>query len=54
MFTPKVYLSIEPRKSITAGTQRFAETSLDQRQRVLGRGKAAGTTTVTTHSPESP
>ncbi|ALW85605.1 hypothetical protein AUC43_11185 [Hymenobacter sedentarius] len=51
VFTPKGYLAIEPRVSVTAGTQHFAETSLDQQQSRgfgRGRGKAAGTTTVTT------
>ncbi|SNC68290.1 hypothetical protein SAMN06265337_2242 [Hymenobacter gelipurpurascens] len=55
LFTPKGYLSIEPRVSVTAGTQSFAETSLvQQQQRGNGNGKGknpgtgSGTTTVTT------
>ncbi|WP_345122359.1 hypothetical protein [Hymenobacter antarcticus] len=52
VFTPRGYLAIEPRVSVTAGTQRFAETSLKQQ---IGRGNSKGpgrgkngTTTVTT------
>ena len=58
VFTPRGYLSIEPRVSLTAGTQRFAETSLEQ-QKLRGNaprtgpgrgngGSGGGTTTVTT------
>lgn len=52
VFTPKGYLALEPRVSVTAGTQRFAETSLRQQ---IGRGNGhgrgnngGGATTVTT------
>ncbi len=52
VLTPKGYLSIEPRVSVTAGTQSFAETSLVQqvkRGNNPGRGPGkGGTSTVTT------
>ena len=52
IFTPKGYLAVEPRVSVTAGTQRFAETSIVQqvqRGNNPGRGRGnGGTRTVTT------
>ncbi len=51
VFTAEDYVSIEPRISATAGTQRFAETSLVQQvQRGNGHGNSgnAGKTTTTT------
>ena len=39
VFTPKGYLAIEPRVSVMAGTQRFAESSLQQQ---IGRGNGNG------------
>lgn len=43
VLTAKDYVSIEPRVSMTAGTQRFAETSLVQQgQRGNGNGKGVG------------
>ncbi|MFC7667217.1 hypothetical protein ACFQT0_07140 [Hymenobacter humi] len=54
VFTPRGYLSIEPRVSLTAGTQRFAEISLEQQKlrgnaprTVPGRGNGGGTGTST-------
>ena len=50
VFTDKGYLTIEPRLSLTAGTQYFAETSaLQQIQRGnkgKGKGSAGGTATI--------
>ncbi|WP_426062025.1 hypothetical protein [Hymenobacter sp. B1770] len=55
VLTPKGYLSIQPRVSVTAGTQRFAETSIEQQQvrgnqsrPVPGRGPAGTGTSPTT------
>ncbi|MBF9141443.1 hypothetical protein [Hymenobacter properus] len=52
VLTDKGYLSIEPRVSVTAGTQRFAETSLVQQvQRGNGNGRGnsgSGKTTLAT------
>ncbi|GAA4358909.1 hypothetical protein GCM10023185_24990 [Hymenobacter saemangeumensis] len=50
VLTPKAYLAIEPRVSVTAGTQYFAETSIEQQQArgniprpvVPGRGSGSG------------
>ena len=51
VFTPQGYLSIEPRVSVTAGTQHFAETSMVQqvqRGNSNGHGRGTnGTNTVT-------
>ena len=53
VFTPKGYLAIEPRVSVTAGTQRFAETNLVQQvqrgNKTPGRGRGnGGPNTITT------
>ena len=58
VFTPRGYLSIEPRVSLTAGTQRFAETSLEQQKlrgnaprTTPGRGNGGGAGTTVTTTP---
>ncbi|GAA4055056.1 hypothetical protein GCM10022409_47760 [Hymenobacter glaciei] len=49
VFSPKGYVAVEPRVSLTTGTQRFSETSLVQQARrgnSPGRGKSVTTSTT--------
>jgi len=52
VFTADGYLSLEPRLSMTAGTQHFVETSIEQ-QIKRGRGKGKGNTTASTTTTSS-